>query len=348
MNRKSLIVAIFLTLSASVLCAQTGVLSIMVKDVKTHAVLQAKIRVEGPKSLETVTDKDGRLTLSLPAGEYEVTAASLGYRSMTWRGNLWANPTASHRAEISLFPAFVEAPVPGANGVVPIWVRDAITHYAVPAKIELEGRKSLSLQTDGNGTINLPSGEYLVKVSAPGYKTMWWDSRMIRPSNDNPTPLGGMLVSSTPRPEEQWEASLLKPGYTLLRSYATDPQGRPVAGVNVRLEKSGAKTTTNERGYYSFSILLPREATEEHPGTETVIAEKPGYKTIVIQNIVLAGEDSGGAGLDLEPGSGVVKTDVLPMSLKPTDEHLHPDPEPESTAEPMIPNGARVARPTRH
>src|SRR5450759_2003166 len=113
LKRNCFVLTFLVVLAASAMCADTGVLSIVVKDSKTHNPVQAKVRVEGPKALETETDKDGKLTLSLPTGEYQVTAAALGYSSMTWRGILWARPSANRPAEIFLFPAFAEAPVYG-------------------------------------------------------------------------------------------------------------------------------------------------------------------------------------------------------------------------------------------
>lgn len=305
MNYEFLAIALFLAASVPALCVDTGVLSIAVRHSKTHAVIQAKLRIEGPKAFETETDRDGKLTLSLPTGEYRVTAAAPGYSSMTWYGNLWARPNAVRSAEIFLFPAFAEAPVYGGTGVVSIHVRDWLTNYAVPAKIELEGPKSLSLETDGNGTITLPSGEYLEKVSAPGYKTMWWDSLMIRPGNANPTGLGAILVSLKPRPEEDSERSQLKAGYTLFVGYATDEQGHPVPGVRVRFKNTGAETTTNERGYYSFSIVTPPLKAEGDPAIDTFTAEKPGYKTIVHYNVEVESEGPKGIRLDMERGTGL-------------------------------------------
>jgi hypothetical protein len=344
LKRTCFATAVVVISAVAAMCAGTGVLSIVVRDSKTHSAVQAKVMVEGPKSLETETDKDGKLTLSLPTGEYQVSAAALGYRSMTWRGNVWAR-AANRPAEIFLFPAFAEAPVSGGTGVVSIWVRDAITHYAVPAKIELEGPKSLSLQTNGTGTITLPSGEYLEKISAPGYNTMWWDSRMIRPGNANPTPLGAMLQPVNPPEEEQSVASRLRPGYSLVRGYATDEEGHPVAGIRVRFKNAGAETTTNERGYYSFSILSPREIAEGYPGTDTLIAEKPGYKTIVHNNVLLEGGEPGGIALDMERGSGVIQFNDLPMSARPTDEHQDPEPEQPPKSSPASPKGARESSP---
>lgn len=343
-KRISFAVALLSVLAAPCLQAQTGVLSITVRDVHTHFAVQAKIRVDGPKALETETDKDGRLTLSLPVGEYQVTVAALGYRSMTWRGNLWAGPSASRPEEIFLFPAFAEAPVYGGTGVASIQVRDWLTHYAVPAKIELEGPKSLSLETDGNGTVTLPSGEYLEKVSAPGYKTMWWDSRMIRPGNDNG--LGAILVSLKPRPEEESEHSRLRLGYSLVRGYATDEQGHPVAGVRVRFKNAGVETTTNERGYYSLSILTPPKKAEDYPGTDTLITEKPGYKTIVHYNVPLESEVASGIALDMERGFGAIESNDLPMSMRETDEHQHAEPEQPPKSSPAGPKGPRGSTPT--
>ena len=148
---------------------------------------------------------------------------------------------------------------------------------------------------------------------------------MIRPGNDNG--LGAILVSLKPRPEEESEHSRLRLGYSLVRGYATDGQGHPVAGVRVRLKNAGVETTTNERGYYWFSVLAPPETAAGYAGTDTLIAEKAGYKTIVHQNIVLSGEDSGGWGLDMVRGSGVEAENDLPMSARPTDEHQHAEPE---------------------
>ncbi len=340
--RTHVVVFLLWVFAVSVLQAQTGVLSVVVRDSKNHTPVQAKVKVEGPKTLETETDKDGRLSLSLPTGEYKVTAAAIGYSSMSWRGILRAGPNAQ-AAEILLSPAFLEAPVSGRTGVVSIRVRDWLTHYAVPAKIELEGPKSLSLETDGNATITLPSGEYLEKVSAPGYKTIWWDSQTIRPSADNR--LGTMLVSLYPRPEEELERSQLKPGYTLFVGYATDEQGHPVAGVRVRFKDAGAETTTNQRGYYSLSILTPQLKGEGDPATDTFTAEKSGYKTIVHYNVEVESEGPKGIALDMERGLGVIPFDDLPMAARPTDEHQYPEPEQRPKTAPTVPKGSREISP---
>lgn len=345
LNRRCFVVALLVGFAASAAYADTGVLSIVVGDVKTHRAVQAKIRVEGAKTLETETDKNGRLTIPLPTGEYKVTAGALGYSSMTWSGNVWAKPGANPPAEIFLFPAFAEAPVTGGTGVVSIRVRDWLTHYAVPAKVELEGPKSLSLESNGNGTIALPSGEYLEKVSAPGYKTMWWDSLMIRPGNANPTGLGAMLIPLKPRLEEESERSQLKPGYTLFVGYATDEQGHPVAGVRVRFKSAGGETTTNERGYYSLSILTPPQKSEGDPATDMLVAEKSGYKTIVHYNVEVESEGPKGIGLDMERGIGVMPFNDLPMAARPTDEHQHQEDEEPPDSSPKTPKGTRESSP---
>lgn len=328
-------VLLFLVFAVSGLHAQTGTLSIVVKDSKTHNPIQAKVRIEGPKTLETETDKGGKLTLSLPTGEYKLEFAALGYITVVSRAALWGRGSANPPAEILLIRAFAQPPASGGTGVLRIKVRDVVTHYAVPAKIEFEGTKSLSIETDGNGMVTLPSGEYLETVSAPGYKTMWRDSIMVRPGSDN-TNAGVMLDPLGPRPEEESERSQLKSGYTLFVGYATDEQGHPVADVLVHFKDAGAGTTTNERGYYSLSILTPPEKAEGEPATDTVIAEKNGYKTIVHYGVEVESEGPKGIGLDMERGTGVTPFDDLPMAARPTDEHQYPEPEQPPKSSPAL------------
>jgi len=156
---------------------------------------------------------------------------------------------------------------------------------------------------------------------------MWWYSVVIRPGNANPTGLGVMLTPLRPRPEEDSERSQLKPGYTLFVGYATDEQGHPVAGVRARFRNAGAETTTNDRGYYSLSILTPPKKGEDVAATDTFTAEKPGYKTIVHYNVEVESEGPKGIGLDMERGSGIDIENDLPMAARPTDEHEFQEPE---------------------
>src|ERR1700690_12159 len=73
------------------------------------------------------------------------------------------------------------------TGVLTFKVRDAETHYAVRAKITIEGPESLSIETDETGStrLSLPEGRYQVAVSAPGYKTMTFPSN-VGPGNNMP------------------------------------------------------------------------------------------------------------------------------------------------------------------
>lgn len=71
------------------------------------------------------------------------------------------------------------------TGVRSITVRDWITHYAVRAKITLQGPESLSVETDDTGVakLSLPPGQYTQEVSAPGYKTMKGNINILPENN---------------------------------------------------------------------------------------------------------------------------------------------------------------------
>jgi hypothetical protein len=202
----------------------------------------------------------------------------------------------------------------------------------------LQGPQSVSAQTDDTGALRLSllAGQYAQEISAPGYQTLKGNITLL-PGNNLPMEI--MLAPLKPPGEEQSLASQLRPGYTFLRGYAVDEQGQPVAGLRVRLKNAGVETITNERGYYSFSVLTPPETARGYPGTDTLIGEKPGYKTIVHEKIILAGEDSGGWAFDMQRGSGVIETNELPMSLRPTDEHQHPEYEQPSEPSPPKAHG---------
>lgn len=216
---------------------------------------------------------------------------------------------------IPLLLALAALPLSAATGVLHLLVRDVDTHYAVQAKIHFDGPESLSAETDDTGSlaVSLPEGQYRIEISAPGYQTMRTRAS-VQPSVT--WPFGIMLDPVTPPEEEQSLQSSLRPGFTLLHAYATDDQGQPVPGVHVRLLHAGGETMTNERGYYELSVPTPPETEIDTPGTDTLIAQKQGYKTIIHRNIIVAGEDGGGMFLDMEKGTGVVEFDDTHKLMK--------------------------------
>jgi len=200
----------------------------------------------------------------------------------------------------------VATPLSAATGVLQITVRDVETHYAVQAKITFAGPESLTAQTDDTGRlqVSLPEGEYRLEVSAAGYRGMKTRASV---QTTGTLPGGIMLDPLVPPEEEQSLESELRSGFTFIHGYATNDSGRPVEGVRVRLQHAGGETTTNGRGYYGISVPTPPETGRDAPGTDTLIAQKQGYKTIIHRNIIVWGEDGGGWYLDMEKGKGVTK-----------------------------------------
>jgi hypothetical protein len=121
-----------------------------------------------------------------------------------------------------------------------------------------------------------------------------------------------MLDPANPPEEEQSINSELRAAYTLLHGYATNDEGRPVEGVAIRLLGAGAHTSTNQRGYFELSVPTPALDAD----TDTLVAEKPGYKTVVHKNFIVEGEDGGTVTLDLERGAGKIEFDDTPAIRK--------------------------------
>lgn len=250
---------------------------------------------------------------------------------MTLRATLWGNPGENRPQDIAIFHAFAEPPVHGQTGVLKITVRDARTDYAVRAKIEIQGAKSLTTETDENGSLklSLPTGDdYLIQISAPGYKTMIWDALIIRPGDN----ASGAMLSPIKEPEKppllkSLEAQL-RPGYTLVDGLAVNELGQPVAEVRVTLQGNGiqtVETTTDNKGYFGFLVPTPPgtppspEDPDGLPGTGEVIMEKPGYKTQIHHNVPLFDNSNSGVTLvEMKRGSGIDECDDAPAWMNGT------------------------------
>lgn len=216
---------------------------------------------------------------------------------------------------LPLVLALASLPVLAQSGTLHIVIRDADTHYAVHAQVSLEGPESASFAADDTGNIqaSLPAGQYRVEITANGYKPMRTRTAV---QSGTTSSIGIMLDPVTPPQEEQSLQSSLEPGLTILHGYAVNDEGQPVQGVSVRLLHSGTHTITNDRGYYEISVSTPPETARDIPGTDTLIAQKQGYKTVIHRNIVIAGEDGGGIFLDMEKGKGVTEFDDTHIQMK--------------------------------
>jgi hypothetical protein len=240
-------------------------------------------------------------------------------------------------AILAVVYALVAATLCSAQNV-PVYIRvmDTVTHFGVQAKVKFKGPETLATETDrsGKATINLPPGEYQEEVTAAGYKPMIYEFTLLPGENalangrDPHYPTGAMLDPIRP-PEEIEEADkLIRPGYTLVDSYAVDEEGQPVADVHVHLQGKSTETvdaTTNARGFFAILVPTPPAATppviagtENLPATADVVAEKPGYKTQVHTNIPLMDGSVSSVSLDMVRGSGTIKSDDAPGWLNGT------------------------------
>ena len=219
-------------------------------------------------------------------------------------------------------------------GVIEVRVRDAITHYAVEATVKLEGPESLVFSTDRRGRVKreVKPGVYREEYSAPGYKTMRSNTNI---ESGKITPLGAYLQPETPPEELRPEIlqSKMRSGYTLLHEYVVDGEtGEPLAGVRVHLVNANAETRTNSRGYFWLSVPTPPAPIPGGFGTDTLVYEKAGYKTLTLRNFGIDSEEIGGIAIDLEKGSGRIDLDVTHKMMRDQAEEVkkpHPAREEE-------------------
>ena len=196
-----------------------------------------------------------------------------------------------------------------ASVQVTITVNDVNTHYAIPALIKAEGPDLFSAYADDAGVLrrDIAPGEYLVEVSAAGYKSM---ADKVQVGAGHITNFGFMLSPLTPPPEDELRQSKLRAGFTLVSGYVLDNRCHPFKDVRVRLEKAGAETLTDERGFYWLSIPTPPETAVDLPGTDNLIADKRGYRTVIYRNMLVGGEDAGGYVFGMRLGQGTDEHDA--------------------------------------
>src|SRR5207248_3556278 len=115
-------------------------------------------------------------------------------------------------------------------------------------------------------------------------------------------------------PPEVKNMDLLKshPDAQLIRGYVSDSVShKPLAGVRVHLERSGAETATNERGYFEileFTNSPERPIKpEDLPETDTLIATAPEYKTSVFSQVILVRGGDSTLQIEMERGAGTVE-----------------------------------------
>jgi hypothetical protein len=197
-------------------------------------------------------------------------------------------------------------------------IRDSVTHFPVQAVIKGEGPTSFSLVTDAKGQakIALPEGQYRLEISATGYDPMRTHYLI---NAGKTTPAGALLHSQVLPPEERPEAlePLLRSGYTLLHEYVVDADtGEPIRGVKVHLVDAGVETQTEGKGHFLLSVPTPKPKYPGGLGTDTLIYEKVGYKTLILRNFGIGSDEMGPTAVDLPKGKGVIDQDATHKLLR--------------------------------
>jgi hypothetical protein len=212
---------------------------------------------------------------------------------------------------LALLLACAVLPVYADTGVLSLNVRDGATDFAIHAKVAFRGPKTFSAETDDTGSlrITLPLGEYEIDLSASGYKAMTFPQSVVLGDNS-----AGQIMLYPEQPPEELRSidPQLKPGFTLLAGYAVDERGRPVAGVHVHVEDAKLEVTTNVRGFFSLSVPTLPEVKPGTPATDTVIAAKPGYETVIKRDVPMVSGQPAGFFLDMKKGSGQHEVDEEP------------------------------------
>jgi len=216
------------------------------------------------------------------------------------------------------------------TGTIGFKVRDNTTGYAVPASVEITpisaGEPVQSpMMTDDAGRLEiaLAPGDYKFRFSAVGHQPLetHYEIKAGEKLGFNKVHLDRESPPEEERPEVINRE--LRSSYVLLYGYVADSDtGLPLPNVDVRLRKIGKQTTTNMRGYFSFSVKVP-EAPADQPKIfmgavlDDLSFELPGYKTLELDGVdFYPTVDAAPFQADLERGTGVERQDVAPTPFK--------------------------------
>jgi hypothetical protein len=197
------------------------------------------------------------------------------------------------------------------TGSLQVSLRDVITGYGVSGTVTFSGPQQSSVLTDGEGnlSVTLPRGDYILQVSADGYRSLTSHTQV---SSDGNLPVTIMLDSTSISEDErpQQLSQQLHPRFTLLHGYLVDSKtAKPIAGVRVQLLEAHVETETNAKGHYSLSVVTPKEPQPGIMGTDTLVFEKSGYDKVIVQNFGIGGKDLRLAPLGLRQGNSVIRRD---------------------------------------
>src|SRR5207244_3937151 len=124
---------------------------------------------------------------------------------------------------------------------------------------------------------------------APGYQQMRTHFE-ITPGGHQAATVNLDPVAEPLEVREDVASSESHPESQIIRGYVADSVShKPLAGVRLRLQRSGSETATNERGYFKLiegtnSPERPVSPVADLPETDTLVAKALGYKTYVLSH----------------------------------------------------------------
>lgn len=197
-----------------------------------------------------------------------------------------------------------------ASRALDIRVRDSVSGRALESHLVVIARGAaarvhdLGITTRGGRVADLSEGRYELIVSAPGYDSL---STQVEIDAAPVLPLTVWLSPSTP--SEALDLLALKAAAcaqcAVFSGHVYDRSGRPLAGAQVR-SSQGARTSTDDDGYFEFSAQLPRALardSEALPAAFEISISAQGHRSQRLTGLPLL-NDSRHLIVDLDAGAG--------------------------------------------
>ncbi|MCS7272805.1 MAG: hypothetical protein NZ550_01480 [Fimbriimonadales bacterium] len=190
---------------------------------------------------------------------------------------------------------------------------DAVSGRALAAEAvfihqQTQQTYAFQAQSDGRLSAYLPEGEYLLYALHPGYQPVGFTLTV----NSQTPPYRVYFDPLTPPQETDWRFlwSLRKPGQMVVVGFVTDEQtGQPLEGVRVRVLDHIGETTTDARGMFLIQFPI-RDAKGQPQPYATLVLEKAGYQTLLLEYVQLWSEGDWIYRLTMEAGTGIVRRDM--------------------------------------
>ncbi|MDW8106872.1 MAG: SpoIID/LytB domain-containing protein [Armatimonadota bacterium] len=190
---------------------------------------------------------------------------------------------------------------------------DAVSGRALAAEAvfihqETQQTYAFQAQSDGRLSAYLPEGEYLLYALHAGYQPVGFALSV----NGQTPPYRVYFDPLAPPRETDWRFlwSLRKPEQMVVVGFITDEQtGQPLEGVRVRVLNHTGEATTDAQGMFLIQFPI-RDAQGQPQPYATLVLEKAGYQTLLLEYVQLWSEGDWIYRLTMEAGTGIVRRDM--------------------------------------